>query len=287
MQKTTISVEPMVIPTYAPPEADIVPMFAETRVHQGTTGNPYPNRVVQQITHDKTIDKEYTVVRLENDYIRVIVLPELGGRIFEAYDKVNGYNFLYRQHVIKPAMIGAYGTWISGGLEFNWPFHHRPSTFMPVDFTTEEQEDGTAICWLSECDPTERTRGAVGIVVRPDASYFETRVRVTNRTELPREFLWWENGAVHIHKQYRIIFPPDVKWVHHHYDRTHTTFPIAYGRFGTANFTEPTDVTWLKNSVAGNSYFAAPSSYEFFGGYDYAAECGTIHVADPYAQNSK
>ena len=287
MHRATVSIETMRIPTYPVPAPEMLPMFAESRNHQGTTGNPYPNRVVQQITHEKAEDREYTAVRLENDYIRLIVLPELGGRIFEAYDKINDYHFLYRQHVIKPAMIGAYGSWISGGLEFNWPFHHRPSTFLPVDFTTEQRSDGAVVCWLSECDPTERTKGMVGIVLRPDRSYFETAVRITNRTELRHQFLWWENGAVRIHDKYRIIFPPDVHWVHHHYDRNHISFPLAKGRFGSQNFTEETDISWLKNSLSSNSYFAAPSEYEFFGGYDYAAECGTIHVADPHVSPGK
>ena len=79
---------------------------------------------------------------MENDYIRLILIPELGGRVFEAYDKVNQYDFLYRQHVIKPALIGAYGLWISGGLEFNWPFHHRPSTYMPCLLYTSSAYSG-------------------------------------------------------------------------------------------------------------------------------------------------
>ena len=150
------------IPTYPVPAVEEMPMFAELRGHQGTSGNPYPSRVVQKVDREHRADRDYTVIRLENDYIRVCILPALGGRIFEAYDKINDYHFLYRQHVIKPALIGAFGSWISGGMEFNWPFHHRPSTFMPVDYEIERCADGSAICWLSECDPADRTRGTVG-----------------------------------------------------------------------------------------------------------------------------
>lgn len=161
-QPTVVSVEQMVIPTYPVQEAETLPMFTENRNHQGTTGRPYPALPVLTASYDGRRDQVYEVVRLENDYLRLILIPALGGRIFEAYDKVNHYDFLYRQHVIKPALIGAYGLWISGGLEFNWPFHHRPSTFMPVNFTTETEADGTAIVWLSECDPTDRTRCTMG-----------------------------------------------------------------------------------------------------------------------------
>ena len=77
-------------------------------------------------------DRVYRAVILENDYVEVTVLPELGGRIYSARDKSNGYDFVYRNHVIKPALVGLLGPWISGGIEFNWPQHHRPSTYMPV-----------------------------------------------------------------------------------------------------------------------------------------------------------
>ena len=82
----------------------------------------------------------------------------------------------YEQHVIKPALIGCLGSWISGGLEFNWPFHHRASTFMPVDYCTERQTDGSVIVWLSEHDPIQRMKGLVGIVLKPGEAKFETRM---------------------------------------------------------------------------------------------------------------
>ncbi len=283
----TAVVEIWTIPTYPIPKADEMPMFAELRGHQGTTGNPYPNRVIQTVDREHRADKEYEVVRLENDYIRVCMIPALGGRIFEAYDKKTDYDFLYRQHAIKPALIGAYGSWISGGVEFNWPFHHRPSSMMPVDFCLETEADGTAICWLSEHDPTDRTKGMVGIVLRPDASYFETRVKLSNRTPLEHPFLWWENAAVKIHPKYRLNFPPDVTWAHHHYDRSHTTFPIAKGQYGAELFEEPTDISWHGNTKSANSYFAAPSKFDFFGGYDYEKQCGVIHVANHHVSPGK
>lgn len=279
--------ETWTIPTYPVPAVEEMPMFAELRGHQGTSGNPYPSRVVQKVDREHRANRNYTVVRLENDYIRVCILPELGGRIFEAYDKINDYHFLYRQHVIKPALIGAFGSWISGGMEFNWPFHHRPSTFMPVDYEIERCSDGSAICWLSECDPADRTRGTVGIVLTPDASYFETRMRVSNRTPFAHSFLWWENAAVRVHEKYRLIFPPDVTWAHHHYDRSHTTFPIAEGQYGAERFDKPTDISWHGNTRTASSYFAAPSEFDFFGGYDYEKECGTMHIADHHVSPGK
>ena len=282
-----VAVEEWVIPTYPIPPAEEMPMFAETSNHQGTTGNPYPMRVVSAADGEHREDKKWTVIRLENDYIRLAMIPALGGRVFEAYDKVTGYDFLYRQHVIKPALIGAYGSWISGGIEFNWPFHHRPSTLMPVDYEIVHEEDGTVIVWMSEHAPNDRTKGMVGIVLRPDASYFETRVSVANRTPHKHNFLWWENAAVAVHEGYRLVFPPDVTWVHHHNDAGHTTFPIAQGQYGADNITEPKDISWHKNSRLATSYFAAPSKYDFFGGYDYTKDCGVLHIANHHISPGK
>ena len=286
-KKTEIRIETVNITTYpfAPPEA--MPVFSETANHQGTEGNPYPVRPTSNVIIENPTEKPWTVITLENDYIRVGIMPEIGGRISEAYDKTTGYNFLYRQHVIKPAMIGVYGPWISGGLEFNWPFHHRPSTFMPVDYHIEEEADGTAIVWLSEHAPSDRTKGMVGIVLRPDASYFETRAVVTNRTADRHSFLWWENAAVAVHEDYSLIFPPDVTWVHHHNDASHTTFPLASGQYGADNITEPKDISNHGNSKLATSYFAGPSKYDFFGGYDYRAECGILHVANHHTAPGK
>lgn len=282
-----VAIEQWNIPTYRSPKAEEMPMFAETSNHQGTTGNPYPSRVVSQADGINKSDVEWTVIRLENDYIRLAIIPALGGRIFEAYDKVTGYDFLYRQHVIKPALIGAYGLWISGGLEFNWPFHHRPSTVMPVDYQIEKEDDGSVIVWLSEHAPNDRTKGMVGVILRPESSYFETRMAVTNRTAVKHNFLWWENAAVGVHEQYRLVFPPDVTWVHHHNDGSHTTFPIASGQYGVDNITVPKDISYHGSSKFATSYFAAPSKYDFFGGYDYRKNCGILHIADHHVSPGK
>ncbi len=286
---TVVSVEQMVIPTYPVMEAESLPMFTENRNHQGTTGRPYPAMPVLTASYDGRQDQSYEVVRLENDYLRLILIPALGGRIFEAYDKVNHYDFFYRQHVIKPSLIGAYGLWISGGLEFNWPFHHRPSTFMPVSFTTETKADGTAIVWLSECDPTDRTRCTVGIVLHPEAAFFETRIQVTNRTPVRHSFLMWQNAAVPVNDEYQFIFPPDVDYVtnHHHANRVPLTYPVAQGDYAGAYYDEPTDISWYKNNIYATSHFAAPSKYDFFGGYDHGKKAGVIHIANHHVSPGK
>ena len=111
------------IPTYGVGEPDKNPMFMEKRVYQGSSGKVYPLPVIDKI-YDEKKDQNYKAVFLENDYLKVMILPELGGRIQRAYDKTNGYDFVYYNEVIKPALVGLTGPWISGGIEFNWPQHH-------------------------------------------------------------------------------------------------------------------------------------------------------------------
>src|SRR5450759_1850504 len=133
---------PVSIPTYSPMPADRNPMFLEKRVYQGSSGRVYPLPFTDRISSQRT-DRSWQAVHLENEFLRVMVLPEIGGRIHVGLDKTNGCDFFYRQNVIKPALVGLAGPWISGGVEFNWPQHHRPATFMPVHTEIEQDADGS------------------------------------------------------------------------------------------------------------------------------------------------
>ena len=149
--KAKVWEENVVIPTYGIGEPNKNPMFLEKRVYQGSSGKVYPHPVIDKIYDDKK-DVTYRAVFLENDYLKIMVLPELGGRIQRATDKTNNYDFVYYNHVIKPALVGLAGPWISGGIEFNWPQHHRPSTYDPVSFHMQENEDGSATVMVGEVE---------------------------------------------------------------------------------------------------------------------------------------
>ena len=288
MGKVRCEIKKVMIPTYPEPEKEELPLFSEHRVHQRSTGRPYPNKVTLEVNRQTREDREYTVVHMENDYLDVQILPQIGGRIFSARDKKTGYDFFYRQHVIKPGLIGALGSWISGGVEFNWPYHHRASGFMACDFEIEEIEDGSAICWLSEHDPIDRMKGMVGIVLRPDASYLETRVKLCNRTPVTKSFLWWENAAVPVNENYQIFFPKDVTYVNFHYLDSRISYPIAGdGVFNGIDMTQPRDISMHKNTKDATSYFACASKYDFFGGYDHGLACGVVHIGDHHISPGK
>ena len=174
MQKASVWAEKVMIPTYEIGEAEKNPIFLEKRVYQGSCGKVYPYPTIEKISDEKK-DKEYTAVWLENEYIKVMVLPELGGRIQRAYDKTNDYDFVYYNQVIKPALVGLTGPWISGGIEFNWPQHHRPTTFLPVDYEIQENEDGSVSVLCHDVDQMYGTKGLMRISVYPGKAYIEIR----------------------------------------------------------------------------------------------------------------
>ncbi|MHB9033395.1 MAG: DUF5107 domain-containing protein [Anaerolineae bacterium] len=273
-------IQALTIPTYPTLPPDPNPMFYEWRGVQGSKGNIYPHPVQDQISSERK-DHTYQAVVLENEYIELVMLPELGGRIYTARDKTNGYDFLYRHQVIKPALIGTFGPWISGGIEFNWPQHHRPSTYDPTDYTIEENADGSVTVWMGEHEPLNRTKGMVGVTLYPGKAFLETKVRLYNRSAFPQSFLWWANAGVPINEQYQVVFPPDVHYAVYHGKAPVIGFPIGKGPFAGGNdYGEGTDISYWANSPGATSFFSAPSKYEFFGGYDHARGAGVVHIAD-------
>ena len=286
MNKAKIWEEEIVIPTYEVGMPDKNPMFLEKRVYQGSSGKVYPYPTTETISHVKT-DKKYQAVFLENEYIKVMILPELGGRIQRAYDKTNGYDFVYYNHVIKPALVGLAGPWISGGIEFNWPQHHRPTTFMPVDHLIRENEDGSKTLLVNDVDQMYGTKGIAAFTLYPDKAYIEIKGQLYNRTALPQTFLWWANPAVPVNDYTQSVFPPDVHSVMDHGKRDVSRFPIARGVYYKHDYSEGVDISRYKNIPVPTSYMAEKSDYDFVGGYDYQKEAGILHVADHHISPGK
>src|SRR3974390_2788313 len=132
----TVRQSGLFLPTYLPALPDRHPMFLEKRVYQGSSGRVYPLPFTDRI-REHPVERRWKAIWLENEFVRILVLPEVGGRITAIQDKTNGNDLIYNRPVIKPALVGLAGPWISGGIEFNWPQHHRPATFLPVDVQVE------------------------------------------------------------------------------------------------------------------------------------------------------
>ena len=305
----------IILPTYLPAAPDKNPMFLEKRVYQGSNGKVYPLPFTDRIA-EKPVDHEWRAVWIENEFLRVLVLPEIGGRIHAIQDKTNGYDLIYHQHVIKPALVGLAGPWISGGIEFNWPQHHRPATFLPVDCEIEKHADGAVTAWCGDHDPMARMKGMHGICLHPGKAYVELKARVYNRTPLTQTFLWWANVATRVHEAYQSFFPPDVYYVADHARRSMSEYPLAkafyygidYGERGRTGIPKseipsqfvpphaggrapvnyaPNDLSFYANIPTPCSYMCMGSREDFFGGYDHAAQAGIVHIANHHISPGK
>ncbi|KAA6302422.1 MAG: hypothetical protein EZS26_001254, partial [Candidatus Ordinivivax streblomastigis] len=278
--------EVVLLPTYPIGEEEKNPIFLEKRVYQGSSGSVYPYPVVEKISDEK-VELPYRAFFLENEYLKIMILPELGGRVQMAYDKIKQRHFVYYNQVVKPALVGLTGPWISGGIEFNWPQHHRPSTFLPVDCSIEENADGSKTIWCSEVERMFRTKGMQGFTLHPGKAYLEIKVQIYNRTAFPQTFLWWANPAVVVHDDYKSVFPPDVHAVFDHGKRDVSKFPIATGTYYKQDYSAGVDISKYKNIPVPTSYMAIESKYDFVGGYEDDKQAGLLHVANHYVSPGK
>ncbi len=305
--------ETIELPTYLPATPDRYPQFLEKRVYQGSSGRVYPLPVIDRIAVEPR-PREWRAVFIENEFLRVMILPELGGRIHRVVDKVRDHDLIYHQPTIKPALVGLAGPWVSGGIEFNWPQHHRPSTAMPATVSVEESDDGSATVWLSEHDPLARMKGMHGVCLRPGVARLELRVRVYNRTDDVQTFLWWANAGIEAHEQLQSFFPPDVSCVADHAKRAMSSFPLCSGHYygvdygarardgvpdaerpahyyppraADGSIPAPNDLSWYANIPVPTSYMCIGSTGDFCGAYDHRAGVGLVHVADHHIAPGK
>ncbi|WP_315093284.1 DUF5107 domain-containing protein [uncultured Cellulomonas sp.] len=279
--------QPVTIDTYLPDPPDRYPAFLENRVYQGSSGQVYPLPFHERISATKA-PQVWDAIHLENPWVRLMILPELGGRIHVGMDTTNGYDFFYRNNVIKPALVGLAGPWISGGVELNWPQHHRPATFLAVEATIEHEADGAVTVWCSDHDPFSRMKGMHGVRLRPDSSVIELRVRLFNRTDDVQTFLWWANVAAAVNDDYQSFFPTDVHAVADHARRAVTAFPAADRPYYGIDYPGGRDaahpdgdrIDWYRNIPVPTSYMALGTQDDFFGGYDHGRRAGFVHWAD-------
>lgn len=278
--------ETITLPTWTTGAEDPNPMFLEKRVYQGSSGSVYPYGVIDTLTGEREL-RDYHAVWMENDFIRIMLLPELGGRIHRAYDKVKQRDFVYYNEVVKPALVGLLGPWISGGIEFNWPQHHRPTTFMPVDFTIQQGQDGTQTVWMGEAEPMRGLQVMTGFTLYPDRALIEITGKVFNGNATPRHFLWWANPAVKGGDAHQSVFPPDVTAVFDHGKRDVSAFPVATGTYYKVDYSAGVDISRYKNVPVPTSYMAEKSDYDFVGAFHHDERGGLLHVADHHVSPGK
>lgn len=270
--------EKVSMPTYPVAPADKNPIFFRNEAFQGASRHYYPLKMNDQYVNERT-DEEWQTLVLENEYIEIGVTPEIGGKLYYATDKTNNYHFIYKNNVVKPSNIGMTGAWVSGGIEWCVLHHHRASTFLPVDYTTNENEDGSKTIWVAEYEPRHGMRWTIGVTVFPGKSYFKAEGRIHNASPFTHSFLNWANVAVHVNENYQTIFPPSAQVVTFHSKTDFTQWSISTAKYRGVEF-NGTDISWWKNVEASNSFFVHDLQEDFMGGYDHGKNSGTVHVGD-------
>ena len=225
----------------------------------------YPYPLLDDIREEARVVR-YRALIVENEHLRVTVLPELGGHLHTAVDKASGQEVFYHNHVVKPGLLGLRGAWLSGGVEWNFPCGHTVTTVSPVDARMVREEDGSATIWVGNTEQVFRMAWAVGIRLRPDTSLIETEIRLSNRTALPHPYYFWANAAVPARDDMRMIYPGT---------RAHSwmgdfDWPAHQGK----------DLARYTAFDHSNDVFMLDSLEDFFGIYYDERDFGVVHVAD-------
>ena len=232
----------------------------------------YPYAMQDFILGVKAV-RRYKAVILENEYLKLVVLPELGGRLYQVIDKTTGEEFFYCNHVIKPARIGLRGAWLSGGVEFNFPNGHTVTTVSPVLYKVEKHPDGSASIIIGDHEYVSRMSWSVTLTLRPGKAYIEERVRLFNHTPLPQRYWFWSNSAVHATPGLRFVTPAR---------RALTSLGII-----PYPFYKRRDYSWYRVWEHASDTFSLEADEDFFGWYLHDLDRGGVHVACRYEVEGK
>ncbi len=254
------------IPTYAEGPANPNPPF--DLFSYGKFNYPYPNR-------DALTDRRETVtwrtLNLENEYLRLTVLPDLGGHIYSCLDKRSGQQMFYANSTIKKALIGYRGAWAAFGVEFNFPVSHNWMSMSPVDFATMEHPDGSGSIWVGNVDQVYGGQWRVELTLAPGRSVLEQKVDLYNTSNSRHRYYWWNNGAVQVWDDSRLVYPTELM-ASHGFTRIQRWPVDDKGR----------DLSVIRNQADGPvSLFTYGTREGFVGVYHPHTRSGTVHFASP------
>jgi tetratricopeptide (TPR) repeat protein len=245
--------------------------------------NPIPNvsngsKIYPYFKFDGYSDEgqkmSWKIIGLENEYIQVFVLPEIGGKVWGAVEKSTGNEFIYKNEVIKFRNIAMRGPWTSGGIELNFGIiGHSPSTASKVDYMYRDNEDGSVSCFVGNLDLPSRTFWRVEVRLMADKAFFETHTMWYNPTSLTQSYYNWMTAAAATSDGLEFFFPGTLYLKHSGEPKL---WPVD---------SEGRNLSFYKNNDFGpsKSYHVAGSLHDFFGGYFHDLEFGFGHWS-PYEE---
>jgi len=260
------------IPTYEEGAPDVNPPF--DLFQTGRFNYPYTLR--NNLT-DKRIEKNWRALWLENEYLKCLILPDLGGHLYSCTDKRNGQQLFYANPSIKLAGIAYRGAWAAFGVEFNFPVSHNWMTVSPVDFATTTDADGGASVWVGNIDRPYGMQWRVQLRLLPGRAVLEQHTTLYNRSDTRHRFYWWTNAGVQVWDDSKIFYPME--------------FTASHGF--TFVDTWPIDSAGHDLSVVGNhkygpvSRFSLGSREPYMGVYHPKTKSGIVHYSSPVDLPSK
>lgn len=260
-QKVSISEKQIPLKTYPFSDPDPVPEF----------GKIYPYFHFDGYAAKGDMHN-WKMIEMENDYIKLWVVPEIGGKIWGAVEKSTGKEFVYYNHAVKFRDVALRGPWTSGGIEINFGFiGHAPTSSSPVDYFVRKNDDGSVSCFVGAIDLASRTRWSVEINLQKDKAYFTTRSRWDNPTGIERSYYHWMNMGIKTAGNLEYIFPGS-NYIGHNGE--HSAWPIdEAGR----------DLSFYEKNNFGSykSYHVSGEITDFYGTYWHIDDFGFGHYS-PY-----
>jgi tetratricopeptide (TPR) repeat protein len=254
------------LPTYDEGPPDVNPPFDlfETRRFN------YPYTLRENLTDQRRVQR-WRALFLENEYLRVAVLPDLGGHLYSCLDKATGQDLFYANTSIKKARVAYRGAWTALGVEFNFPVSHNWATVSPVDYAISPHADGSASVWVGNQDRVYGMRWQVALTLQPASTLLRQDVTLYNRSDTRHRFYWWNNAGVRVWDDSRIAYP--MRFTASHGFREVDTWPI--NRAGV-------DLSVVRNHTFGPvSEFSHGSREPFMGVYHPRTKTGVVHYASP------
>ena len=271
--ETAVRQGTLTLPTYEEDLPDVNPRF-DLFARRPFLIYPYTTRT--NLT-DRRADKTWRTLELENEYLKLVVLPDLGGRIYSCVDKATGHEMFYANPSIKYADVAYRGAWVALGVEFNFPVSHNWMTVSPVDFGSVRHEDGSAAVWVGNVDRPYGMQWRVELRLRPGRSLLEQTTTLYNRSDVRHRFYWWTTASVRAEGDSHILYPMEFSASHHFADVD--TWPVD---------SSGVDLSYPRNHLAGFvSRFVHGSREPFMGVYHPQTESGMVHVADHHDMPGK
>ncbi len=252
------------LPTYSLAEIPF-PVFYWTDGH-----HCYPYHFFHEhVGPFKSKKKEYIALTLENRHLKIIMLPELGGRIYSAFDKTTGRELFFKNDVIKPRNLGV-GSYIGCGVELNIPDAHSITTARRREYRLNKSPDGSAAITIGETDHLYRIRWHITIRLRPGKAFIEQDVRVHNRGYLPGVMRYWANASIPATDGLQLIFPERTADQHGQSDFRYFSWPVFAG----------IDISFWKNVPETLGLYMTNVTQDYFGYYNHDYQLGVVHIAD-------